>query len=156
MAARAEHRLGVAGIAVGLLQALRVVREAERIDGPHLRIVLLCGAVIQEDVDIVHRADAAMVLAVGTDVEIAYELLAQVRVPAGLALLPCIGRNLEALSPGDTRLLLLPEPGHGAKCGRYGRGGTRERQLRRRGGRLPISDRETSHASAAFHAHSQK
>jgi hypothetical protein len=53
-----------------------------------------------------------VIVAAGTHVEVPNELLAQIRVPAGLTLLPRVGGNFEALAPGLTRLLLLAEPGH--------------------------------------------
>ena len=67
-------------------------------------------------------------LATWTDVEIADELLTDVRVAAALTLFPRIRRYLEPLATRGAELFFFPEPGHLLKCDC---GGLREQPLRR-------------------------
>ena len=53
-----------------------------------------------------------MIVARWADVEVAHELLTDVRVSARFALLPHIGRDLETFSAGLSCLLFFTEPGH--------------------------------------------
>src|SRR6185437_3218224 len=116
-AAGRDNRVRVACVGGRLLQTLRVLGKAERVHRSQLDIELLPAAVVHEEPDIVPRADPAMVVAVGTHVEIAHELLAQIRVPACLALLPRIRGNLEALATGLPDLPVLSKPGHSRNVG---------------------------------------
>ena len=63
-------------------------------------------------------ADAAVMLASRTYVQVADELLADVRVPAALALFPRVGRDFVLLASRLPRLLFFTEPGHLSKCDR--------------------------------------
>src|SRR5690606_13226162 len=70
-------------------------------------------------------------------------------MPARLALLPRVWRDLQASTPRNARLLLLPEPGHEAKCGRAPGPGTRD-------GAFPRLNGQPPYPPPALHAHSQE
>ena len=70
------------------------------------------GTFIDQEIDVFLCADAAMVAAIGADVEGANEALANVHVAALVALLPGIRRDLEPDPFGRSRLTFFFEPGH--------------------------------------------
>src|SRR5205807_4796095 len=100
------------GVGERLLESLRVVGKAEGIRGSQVHLELLLGAVVDQQVGLIARANAPMILAVRAHVEIPPEFLTDVRMTARLAFLPDIGRNLETLAPRLPDLLFLAEPSH--------------------------------------------
>src|SRR6185437_2767746 len=94
-------------------------RKAERIGRPQVDLDLFGRAFIEQERTVVGGANAPVVVAVRAHVHVALELLANIGVPAGLALLPDVRRDLEPLAAGlSCLLLLLVEPSHGRKVAR--------------------------------------
>ena len=107
-----ENGIAVPGVREGPLEAGRIVGKAERIDRTQLTSHFDGRAFIEQHRGVLPRPHTAVEIARRADIEIPQKLVADVRVPAGLALLPRIGGNLEALASRLSGLLLLPEPGH--------------------------------------------
>ena len=91
---------------LGRHQALRVVLEAERVGGTEVGVQLPPGAFVGQQLDVLLGREPAVVAALRADVQRPLELLPDVDVPAGVALLPRVWRNLEA----------LPDRRHGASA----------------------------------------
>ena len=70
------------------------------------------GPFIDQQVDVLLRANAAMVAAIRTNIEGANEALANVHVTALVTLLPGICRDLKPNPLGRSRLTFFFEPGH--------------------------------------------
>ena len=104
---RGRDGVGVAGLGQRLLEARRVVRKARagRWSGGRSRSPRSCPR--RAGARCTPRPNAAVIVAVRADVQVPLELLADVRVPAGLALLPGVRRDLQPFAPRLPRLLLL-------------------------------------------------
>ena len=83
--------------------------------GAQIDLELLHRALVQQQCAVVVRANATMIVAARTDVGVPLELLPNVSVATGLALLPDVSRDLEPITPRLTGLLFLSEPCHGRK-----------------------------------------
>src|ERR1043166_2519980 len=116
-----QEGVGLAGIGDSLLEALRIVGKAERVSGPEVDLDLLHRAFVEHDVAIVAGANATVIVAVGANVHIPLDLLADIRIPAALALPPDVRGDLEPLAAGLPRLFLpLIPPGHWQNLGTGG------------------------------------
>ncbi len=78
-------------------QPVRITLEPERVGRAQVRMELLEAARVSENVDVGAGGNAAVETAVGTHLEVLLEVVADVHVPAALALHPCVGRYLETL-----------------------------------------------------------
>src|SRR5262245_39514895 len=107
-----EDGVAVARVTTRPLETRRIVREAKRIHRLELFLDFLDAAVIEQNVDVLHGAQPAMQLALRTDVEILEEVLANIRMTAGLAFLPDIGRDLEFIAKRAALFLFFAEPSH--------------------------------------------
>jgi hypothetical protein len=109
---RREQRITLPRVGGRLLQPRGIFGEAERVRGADVQFQLFGRSLVEEEVAIVVRADATVIVAGGADVEIADEFFTDVRVSARLAFLPHIRGDLESVATGFSRLFFLPEPGH--------------------------------------------
>ena len=100
-----EHGVSIASVRGGLLEALGVLREAEGIGRPEVRLDSPWRAFVEQNVGVFLGANATMVVAGGAHVQVADELLPQIRVTAGLTLFPDICRDFQPL---DTALATRP------------------------------------------------
>src|SRR5439155_9537469 len=94
------------------LEALLVALEGEGIGGAQLAVQLVPGSLVHEQVDVFLGRNAAMVTAVGANVERADEPVLDVDVAARVAFFPGIGWNLPLHPFGRARFALFFEPGH--------------------------------------------
>jgi hypothetical protein len=99
-------------VARAFFQSLLVFRKPERVGRAQLRLGFLGGPLVEKDRDVVTGTYTAVIVAVRADIQIANELLAKVSMPARLALLPRVGRDLELLRARGARLFLLLPPCH--------------------------------------------
>jgi hypothetical protein len=93
-------------------QPVGVVLELERIDGAQVPVELAPGAGVGEDLDVLLRRDPPMPPALGADVQRLLELLPQIDVPAAVALLPRVGRDLQPFALRRPWLAFLLKPCH--------------------------------------------
>src|SRR5438270_223933 len=96
----------------GGLHPISVVLEFEGIGGFQRGEQLVPGPFIDQQVDVLLCANAAMVPTVWAHVERANETFADVDVPALITLFPGVCRDLELYALGGARLTFLFEPGH--------------------------------------------
>src|SRR5882757_387987 len=94
------------------LHAIGVVLELEGVSGLQRREQLVPRAFVDQEVDVLLGADAAMVATIRTHVERANEAFADINVAALIALLPGVCRYLELYALGGARLTFLFKPGH--------------------------------------------
>src|SRR5205085_10929071 len=94
------------------LESTLIVGELERIGRPNLDLRLLGRPFVEQQRRVLAGSDAAVMAAIRADVEVADELLAQIRVSALVALLPGVGRNLVFFVARKARLFLFAEPSH--------------------------------------------
>ena len=106
------ERIAVPGLLPGGLQTVGIVLELERVGRAKPGIQLAPGSRIGQERDVIFGADAAVLAALGTDVERLLELLPDVDVPAAVALLPGVGRNLQPFTLRRPWLAFLLEPCH--------------------------------------------
>jgi hypothetical protein len=104
--------VGLPALLPGRHQPLRIVLEMERVGRAEIAPQLAPGAGVGEQLDVLLRADPPVPAALGTDVECLLELLAQVDVPAAVAFLPRVRRDLQPLALRRPRLAFLLKPCH--------------------------------------------
>ena len=79
---------------------------------PGVELILPDLTFIEENRDVVTSPDPTVIVAVGANIQIANELLANVGMPTRLTLLPRIGRNLQLFRARSPGFFLLFPPCH--------------------------------------------
>ncbi len=86
--------------------------ELERILGAEVAPEFAPGPLIRQQLDVLLRADPAVLAALRTDIEGTLEFVPDVHVTTAVTFLPGIGRNLATLADRSPGLSLFLEPGH--------------------------------------------
>jgi hypothetical protein len=106
------HRISIAALLFGHLQAIGIMLEFQRVHGPESAVELTPGARVGQYLDVLFGADPPMPAAFGTDIECLLELFANIDMTTLVALLPGVGGDLEPLTLGSTRLSFFLKPCH--------------------------------------------